>query len=176
MQKALAGMPAATEAEAFNGSVAGATRREATKDIFVLIDVKSGPVPAIGDKVAVRNAAGDVVCELAISRHYEDNGAITQIGGAVDDAESKLVLQPGMAVTVPPPAPWRGFRGVERLLKMDKDLLQSGYGGKADAGFRLSQRPQEGSPAAEAGLQNGDVIIKVGDKAVTPEMDLPAFL
>src|SRR5690606_36110384 len=76
MQKALAGMPAATEAEAFNGSVAGATRREATKDIFVLIDVKSGPVPATCDTVAVRNAAGAQAAELAISHHTEDNGAL----------------------------------------------------------------------------------------------------
>lgn len=166
----------------FEGAVASATWREKTTDVWVLIDVKSGDVPAKGSKVEIRGADGKTLYELTISQHYNDmtqpNSPVDQIGGALPDPDKKVKIEKGMRVVVmPKPASNTvGWRGMERFMKIEKDIMEASYGGKAKAGFQLGQNPEKDSQARNAGLKSGDVIIKVGATQVTEEMDLKAFL
>lgn len=180
MQQARGAVPAPTIEPLFEGTVASATWREATSDVFVLADVKSGEVPAIGSKAFVLNAKGEKLCQLTITRHYSDplqtDAPVDQIGGEVSDAEQKLTIEKGMRVVVLPKVVYTSFRGIERFLKVDPEILERVYAGKAKAGFQVSQIPKEGSAFHKADIHSGDVIIKVGQTEITPEMDLPTFL
>lgn len=53
--------------------------------------------------------------------------------------------------------------------------LQQQYNLSRDTGA-LVVSVQSGSPAAQAGIKQGDIIIKIGDRAVTSEVDLFAYL
>ncbi|MBX3460441.1 MAG: PDZ domain-containing protein [Planctomycetes bacterium] len=168
----------------FEGTVANATWREKTQDVWVLIDVKSGAVPEKGSKVEIRGSDGRLLHELTITQHYNDitqpNSPVDQIGGALPDPEKKAKIEKGMRVVVMPAkpvaAPKAGWRGIERFMKVDPEILQSSFGGKAKAGFQVSQNPDRDSPTRTAGLRSGDVIIKIGEKSIDEAMDLQAFL
>lgn len=180
LQKARGSAPAPAVEPLFEGTLASATWREASRDVFVLADVKSGEVPAIGSKAIVLDAAGESLCELTITRHYSDplaeNAPVDQVGGEVGDPDQKLKLEKGMRVVVFPKPVYTSFRGIERFLKMDPEILKEVYGDKAKAGFQISQIPKAGSAFHKADINSGDIIIKVGETEITPEMDLPAFL
>jgi hypothetical protein len=176
--------PSETEA-VFEGTVASATWREETEDVWVLIDVGSGDVPTIDSKVEVLNAAGNTFAEVTITRHYRDpldpSAPIDQVGGTVADPENTLGIQRGWRVVVwpqaesTPPAAIE-FRGIERFMRVGPDIMESRFGGVAKAGYQVSQRPARDSQTREAGIRAGDVIIKVNDTEVTEEMTLEDFL
>jgi hypothetical protein len=169
----------------FDGAVASARWREKTKDQWVLVDVRGGEIPAKGSKLAVVDAAGKTITELSVVEHYNQDplnasSPVEQLGCSVPDADNKLKIEKGAKVIVVPPSnqgqPARSstFRGIDRFLKMDPAVLKENFGGVA-AGYQVAQIPDRDSAARTAGIKNGDVIIKVGETEVTPEMDLEAF-
>lgn len=169
----------------FDGAVASARWREKTKDQWVLVDVRGGAIPAKGSKLAVVDAAGKTIAELSVVEHYNQdplnaNSPVEQLGCSVPDADQKLKIEKGAKVIIVPPgnqnqpARTSTFRGIDRFMKMDATVLKDSFGGVA-AGYQVAQIPDRDSPTRTAGVKNGDVIIKVGETEVTPEMDLEAF-
>ena len=167
-------------APTFDGLVASATRKKDNTGLFVLVDVKSGDVPAIGDELVVQDEQGKEYCRLKVSRHYKDptnpEAKVDQIGGDVADAEAKLTIQKGWKVvglpkTAAQPAAGREFRGVDRFMKVGEDVLGDSYAGHK-VGFLVSGNPRKDSPCKAAGLKAGDVIVKVGETEIKAEHTL----
>jgi hypothetical protein len=170
----------ATRRAAFEGTVASATWRDETGDMFVLVDVVSGDVPAEGAVVEILNAASNTIAEFKVTRHYRDPldpaAPIDQIGGVVLDGDKDLEIERGwravvMAVAEPEP---EGFRGLTDFRRIDPELFRR-MGLQAEGGFAVTRAPTEGTPTAEAGVRVGDVIVRVNDTAIKAEHDLEAF-
>lgn len=169
--------PTQPAAPAFEAEVVSARRRDATKDIWVVIDSKGKEPPAKGTELAIFDAAGKEVCRVKITEHYKDmvdpEGKIDQIAGAVADAEGKLKIEKGFKVRPPAPVS-RNFRGIDRFMKVGEDVLGDQYAG-AKVGFLVSTNPANNSQAKAAGLKSGDVVIKVGTTDIKAEHTLEDF-
>ena len=174
---------------AFDGAVLSAVYREKQQDLYVRIQVKSGPAPEMDSKVSILDAKGKQVAELTVTRRYNQNpmdpdSPIEEIGGFLPDAEKKLKIEKGWKVVVPSASvpgngkealPSSGFRGIDRFTKMSADVLKDNFG-DIKVGFSVSQIPDKGSACREAGVKNGDVIYQVGDTKITDETSLQDFL
>ncbi|MBX3474065.1 MAG: PDZ domain-containing protein [Planctomycetes bacterium] len=164
-------------AAGFESQVVSARRREATKDIWVVIDCKGKEPPAKGSDVAVLDAEGKEVCRVKISEHYKDmvdpEGGIDQVAGAVADPDGKFKIEKGFKVRTPAPVN-RNFRGIDRFMKVGEDVLGDQYAG-AKVGFLVSTNPAKDSPARTAGLKSGDVIIKVGATDIKADHTMDDF-
>ncbi|MBK9973931.1 MAG: PDZ domain-containing protein [Planctomycetes bacterium] len=161
----------------FEAEVASAKRRDATKDIWVVVDVKGKQPPAKGTELAIFGADGKEIGRFKITEHYKDmmdpEGKIDQVAGALADPEATLKVEKGLKVRTPPMLT-RDFRGIDRFMKVGPDVLGDQYAG-AKVGFLVSTNPRKDSPAKAAGLKSGDVITKVGDKAITEETTMDDF-
>ncbi|MCL4730724.1 MAG: hypothetical protein KJ044_09865 [Planctomycetes bacterium] len=169
--------PATPATPGFDSEVVSARRRDATKDIWVVIDCKGKEPPAKGSDLVVLDTAGKEVCRLKVSEHYKDmmdpEGRIDQIAGAVADPDGKLKIEKGFRVRTPAPVS-REFRGIDRFMKVGQDVLGDQYAG-AKVGFMVSANPARDSQARAAGLKSGDVVIKVGTTEIKPEHTLEDF-
>jgi len=169
--------PTQPSAPSFESQVVSAKRRDATKDIWVVIDAKGKEPPAKGSELVISDASGTEVCRIKITEHYKDmvdpEGKIDQVAGAVADPDAKLKIEKGFKVR--PPAPVnRNFRGIDRFMKVEQDVLGDQFAG-AKVGFMVSTNPVKDSQTKAAGLKSGDLIIKVGSTDIKPEHTLDDF-
>ncbi|QJU56670.1 Do family serine endopeptidase [Sphingomonas sp. AP4-R1] len=96
---------------------------------------------------------------------YSPTGGNVGIGFAIPAEQAKPVIQQLMKGTPPK----RGYFGVV-IQPMDDDIA-AGLGLPKDVG-EIVARVEPGQPAARAGIQQGDVIVKVNGTDVTPDNTL----
>lgn len=154
----------------FKSTVASAVKREARKDVFVLVNVpEDQTAPEEGATVSILSKEGKTVGEFKITRRYKNisGDRIEQIGGSVKNATGDI--SEGMSAVT--------YKAVvETDLKLELSTSEETaeiYGAKA--GIKVTEPPAAGSSEEKAGLKKGDLIVKFGETSVTADTKLEDF-
>ncbi|MCF6229163.1 MAG: hypothetical protein L3J82_11000 [Planctomycetes bacterium] len=162
--------PAASGVVSFKSTVASAVKREARKDVFVLVNVpEDQTAPEEGATVSILSKEGKSVGEFEVTRRYKNiaGDRIEQVGGSVKNATGDI--SEGMsAVTY-----LALGKNVPEVELVSGEETSEIYGAKA--GFKVKETPAAGSPEEKAGLKKGDLIVKFGETSVTAATKLEDF-